>query len=117
MVEVCRGNVYLDIFEEEIDKYMEKGFSVVDSKTGKIIKQSYPTDIKELQKAYTEHVETINKLNLEIADLKSKLQKATAEGKTSAAPKGEKPEDNGWDDWEEAEEIDEPKKKSKKSKK
>lgn len=123
MVEVCRGNVFLDISEEEIEKYMAKGFSIVDEKTGKIIKQSIPTSLDELQKAYSEHVETIKKLTLENTQLKSKLQEKTAEVKTSAAPKGEKTvetkeseDDNSWDGWEEAEEIDEKPKKSKKSK-
>lgn len=117
MAEVCRGNVYLTIPEADIDKYMAKGFSVVDEKTGKIIKQSIPTSLDELQKAYSDHEATIKQLNSEIAILKSKLQAQTAGVKTSAAPKGEKKDANeGWDDWEEAEEIDEKPKKSKKSK-
>ena len=123
MVEVCRGNVYLDISNDEVEKYLAKGFSLVDPKTDKIIKQSIPTSIAELQKAYSDHVETIKQLNLEIARLKSKLQAQSAEGNTSAAPKGEleKAEESkvtsDWDDWAEAEEVDEkPKKKSKKSK-
>ena len=120
MVEVCRGNVYLDISNDEVDKYMAKGFSVVDAKTGKILKQSIPTSLDELQKAYSEHVETIKQLNLEIARLKSKLQAQVEGSKSSTSPKGEKaaePEsDNGWDDWSDAEEAEEkPKKKKKKS--
>lgn len=120
MVEVCRGNVYLDISNDEIDKYMAKGFSIVDKNTGKIIKQSIPTSLDELQKAYSEHVETIKQLNLEIARLKSKLQAQVEDSKPSTSPKGEKavePEsDNSWDDWNSAEEVDEkPKKKKKKS--
>lgn len=121
MVEVCRGNVYLDISNEEIEKYMAKGFSLVDAKTDRIIKQSIPTSLAELQKAYSEHVDTINQLNLEIARLKSKLQ-AQVEGKTSTSPQGEvekasEPEaTSDWDDWSSAEEVDEkPKKKKKKS--
>ena len=128
MVEVCRGNVYLDISEEEIDKYMAKGFSVVDKKTSKIIKQSIPTSLDELQKAYTDHINEIKNLKLENSQLKSKLQALTAEGKKpSAAPKGEKPvednkkpeSDDSWDDWADAEEVEaeeKPKKKRKSSK-
>lgn len=115
MVEVCRGNVFLDITEEEVEKYTAKGFSIVDAKTGKIIKQSIPTSLDELQKAYSEHVETIKKLKEELAILKSKLQAKPAEVKTSAAPKGENA-DEGWDEWEEAEEVEVKPKKSKKSK-
>ena len=125
MVEVCRGNVYLDITEEEVDKYMAKGFSIVDAKTGKIIKQSIPTSLEELQKAYTEHTKQIENLKLENSQLKFKLQALTAEGdKPSAAPKGEKPEeakkpesDDSWDDWADAEEVDEPEEKPKKKRK
>lgn len=124
MLEVCRGNVYLDISEDEVEKYLAKGFSIVDPKTDRIIKQSIPTSLSELQKAYSEHVDTINQLNLEVARLKSKLQ-AQAEGeKPSASPKGEvekaaEPEaTSDWDDWDSAEEVEEEKpKKSKKSKK
>lgn len=116
MIEVQRANVCLTIPEDEVEKYMAKGFSVIDSETGKIVKQSIPTDLRELQKAYTEHVETIKQLTSENASLKSLLQQGSV--KAPAAPKGEKAvkAEEDWGDWDSAEEIEEQPKKSKKSK-
>ena len=118
MVDVQRANVFLTIPEDQIDKYMAKGFSVVDA-NGKVIKQSVPTELGQLQKAYSEHVETIKHLNSEIANLRAKLQALTAGETTPAAPRGVKAEepdtaDEAWDEWSDAEEAEEkPKKKRK----
>ena len=118
MVEVQRANVFLTISEDEVDKYVAKGFSIVDPVTGKVIKQSIPNDLRELQKAYSEHEELIKKLKSENASLKSLLQQERE--KAPAAPKGEKkvaePEDDWGDDWDSAEQIEEKPKKGKKSK-
>ena len=124
MAEVQRGNVFLTIEDGEIPKYMAKGFSVVD-KFGHVIKQSVPTELGQLQKAYSEHVELIKKKDNEIASLKAELQalKAAGEKKSPAAkPKAKKEvveeeaSEDDWDDWADAEEVEEkPAKKSKKS--
>lgn len=129
MVEVQRGNVCLDIPEADIPKYMAKGFSVVDE-YGRVIKQSVPTEIGQLQKAYSEHVATIKAKDIEIASLKAELQalKTAEENKTSAvepkAPKKKKEvveepveeetSEEDWDDWGNAEEIVEEKPTKKK---
>ena len=114
MAQVQRANVILTIPNEDVDKYMAKGFSLID-KSGKVIKQSVPTELGQLQKAYSEHVAYIKKLESELAALKSIIQAPAGETKSPAAPKGEK-SDSGWDDWADAEEVDEkPKKKRKKS--
>lgn len=84
MAQVQRGNVFLEIPDEDINKYMAKGFSVVDAR-GNIIKQCMPTELTQLQRAYTEHEEIIKQLNSEIALLKIQL----AEAKASAAPTGD----------------------------
>lgn len=124
MAEVQRGNVFLTIDDEDIKKYMAKGFSVVDQ-FGKVIKQSVPTELGQLQKAYSEHTELIKQKDIEIASLKAELQalKSAEVKKTSAAkPKKvqeveEETSEADWDDWGDAEEVDEkPVKKSKKSK-
>lgn len=98
MAEVCKGNVYLTISEEEIDKYMSKGFSLVDEKTGKVIKQSIPTEIGSLQKLYSEQVELNKKLTEEIALLRNKiesLEKAEPTTKVGSASE----DSDSWDDW------------------
>lgn len=124
MADVQRGNVFLTINDADINKYMAKGFSVVD-KFGKVIKQSVPTELGQLQKAYSEHVELIKQKDTEIASLKAELQALkTAGEKKSPAAKSKKVQEveeesteADWDDWGDAEELDEkPVKKSKKSK-
>lgn len=119
MVNVQRANVFLTIPDEDIDKYMAKGFSIVDER-GNVLKQSIPTELLELQKAYTEHEEIIKRKDSEIADLRAQLQELAGAKKAPAAPKGEAPSkkekavDDSWDDWADAEEVDEkPKKKRK----
>lgn len=132
MVKVRRGNTTLRVDEVEVVKYMAKGFSVIDA-NGNIVKQSVPTEIGQLQKAYSEHVEVIKQKDAEIAKLKSEiesLKKEKAGEKKSSASKSklfpadeveesEKTEatEEGWDDWGDAEEIEEtkPVKKNKKS--
>ena len=114
MAGVQRGNVFLNVSEEEVNKYMAKGFSLVDEKTGRVIKQCVPTELGQLQKAYSEHVAQIEALTAEVERLKSELEgKKAGAKKTPAAPE---PEDEGWDDWAEAEEEPEEKPKKKKSK-
>lgn len=124
MVNVQKGNVFLNISNEEVDKYMAKGFSIVDE-FGRVIKQSIPTELGELQKAYSDHEEIIKKKDAEIAELKAEIQRLTAGADKTPAKEPESPaveeeetpaEDNGWDEWNEAEEIEEKPKKSKKSK-
>ena len=122
MANVRRANVFLTISDEDIDKYMAKGYSLVDAR-GNVIKQSIPTDLLELQRAFTEHTELIKKKDSEIADLRAQLKELT-EAKASVGSKGKAPKeskkaesktsDDSWDDWADAEEVDEkPKKKQK----
>lgn len=115
MAEVQRGNVFLTIQEDEIEKYMAKGFSVVD-KFGNVIRQSIPTELNQLQKAYSEHVDIINQKNAEIAKLKSEL-KALKEAGAKKAPAAE-PDSDTFEEWADAEVIDEevPAKKKRRSK-
>ena len=128
MVDVQRGNVFLTIDEEEIEKYMAKGFSVVDAQ-GRVIRESVPTDLRQLQKAYSEHLAIIKQKDSEIASLKSELLALKSAGvkKTPAsksklfnteeeAKPAESADSDGWDEWEEAEEVDEPKPTKKKKK-
>lgn len=131
MVKVKRGNVVLRVEEIEVNKYMAKGFSVIDG-NGNVIRQSVPTEIGQLQKAYSEHLQLLKEKDTEIAKLKSELEalkntktageKKTPAAKTKTAPikeEVEEPTDSAdWDGWDDAEELEEekPVKKSKKSK-
>ena len=97
MAEVCKGNVYLTIDEEDIEKYMAKGFSLVDEKTGRILKQSIPTEIGPLKKLYSEQVELNKKLTEEIAVLRNKIESLQQVEVEKSAPASE--DSATWDDW------------------
>ena len=108
MAQVQRGNVFLTVPEADVDKYMSKGFSLVDE-SGRVIKQCVPTEIGQLQKAYSEHVETIKQRDEEIAKLRAELEALKSAGvKKTPATKSESEE--SWDNWETSEE---PKRKKK----
>lgn len=83
-VEVRQGNVYLTINAEDVDRYMAKGFDVVDE-AGNVIKKSVPNDINVLRQAYEQHTAEIAKLREENESLKAQLKKA----KPKAEPKPE----------------------------
>lgn len=98
MAEVCKGNVYLTISKDEIDKYLSKGFSLIDEKTGKIIKQSIPTEVGPLQKLYEEQLAINKKLTDEIVVLRNKiesLQQVESVTQTDSTPEDSDP----WSDW------------------
>lgn len=111
MAEVCQGNVYLTVEEDEIDKYLAKGFSLVDERTGKILKQSVPTEIGPLKKLYTEQLELNKQLTSEIAVLRNKLESLEQKAEPAEPSVDSASEDSSsWDDW--AEEATPKKKKS-----
>ena len=69
MVTVKQANVVLTIEDDELDKYFEKGFSVID-KYGNVVKASVPTDVGTLQKAFKDHENTIKVQQEQIKALK-----------------------------------------------
>ena len=94
-VTVRKANVVLTINELDVERYMKKGFDVIDG-NGHVMKSAVPNDINVLQKAYTDHLNEIASLKAEIEQLKIQLEskkvaKATeevpAEEKTEEAPK------------------------------
>ena len=129
MVKVKRGNVVLRVEEIEVNKYMAKGFSVIDG-NGNVVRQSVPTEIGQLQKAYSEHMQLLKEKDTEIANLKAELNalkdKKAGEKKSPASKSKlfpaeevseEKTESTDWDDWGDAEELEEKPVKKKKSSK
>lgn len=69
-VTVRRGGSYLTIPALAVDRYIAKGYDVVDD-AGNIIQSGTPNDINILKRAYEEHVAEIKKLKEEIEQLKS----------------------------------------------
>lgn len=86
-VVVKRANVVLTINADDVERYIKKGFDVLDA-NGVVVKSATPNDINTLQKAYVEHLAEIKALKEEIAQLKaSKKSVAT----TTSEDVGEKP--------------------------
>ena len=83
-IEVRRGNVYLTIASELADRYVAKGFDIVDTE-GNVIKQSVPNDIQTLKASYEAHIQEIKDLKQEIKDLKTQLRESATpkEAKTT----------------------------------
>jgi len=101
MAQVQRANVFLTIPDEDITKYLAKGYNVIDPKTGAVIRQSVPTELNALQKAWSEHEELIKQKDSEIAKLKEELDKLkTVEvKKSSTSTVDNKIEDDELDNW------------------
>lgn len=70
MAIVKRANVRLRVPKEEADKYVSRGFDVINEK-GEVIKASTPTDISSLKVAYSRVLKENAKLKEEIEKLKS----------------------------------------------
>lgn len=70
-IRIRRANVVLDIRPEDKDRYMEQGFSVIDTK-GNVLEEAMPKDVLELQRMVTELRTEIEKKDKEIESLKKK---------------------------------------------
>lgn len=73
VVTVKRGGSYLTVPVMAVERYLAKGYDVVD-KNGQIIESSVPNDVNLLKMAFNEHTKKIQELEAEIAQLKSKKQ-------------------------------------------
>lgn len=71
MAIVERGNVVLEIADDDITRYLNKGYSVTDGK-GNIVKQAIPKDIGELQRLVIKYEQEVKELRAELEALKSK---------------------------------------------
>lgn len=88
-VEVRRGGSYLTIPVEAIDRYLAKGYDVVDS-DGNVLKESVPNDINSLKVAYEQHKAKIKELEATVLELKRELR-AKADVKPESADVEVKP--------------------------
>ena len=70
-VEVRRGGAFLTIPANAVDRYMARGYDVVDSE-GNVIRESIPNDLNALKIAYQKHI-------AEIADLKKQIEELKAD--------------------------------------
>ena len=81
-VEVRRGNEYLTVPEDAVDRYIAKGYDVLDNK-GNVVVESIPYDVATLRGAFVTHKAKIAELEAEVANLKEKL---AASSKPQATP-------------------------------
>lgn len=77
-ITVQRANVVLQIAEEQLDYYMNQGFSVIDAE-GNVIKSGVPKNVGTLQKAFIDHTKRIEELEKELEALKSKPKRQKKE--------------------------------------
>lgn len=82
-VEVRRGNEYLTIPEDAVDRYIAKGYDVLDA-VGNVVVESIPFDTVALRAAFTKHTTEIAALKSQIATLKAEL--AACKSKPQAEP-------------------------------
>lgn len=82
-VEVRRGGSYLTIPTDAVDRYLAKGYDVVDA-DGNVLKESVPHDVNALRAAYEQHVAKIKELEKTVLGLKHQLQNAA--NKTDEEP-------------------------------
>ncbi len=80
-IKVMRDNVVLSIDDRQKERYLDRGYSVIDT-NGNVVEQSEPKTLASLKTAYVEQKQQIKSLNEEIASLKAKI-----ESLTSAKPK------------------------------
>ena len=85
MTRIERGNVVLDVQDEEVEHYLLLGFNVTDSQ-GRIIKTSIPTNLGALQAAFVENQAIIADLRNTIAELTEEVERLKAENAKAKKP-------------------------------
>lgn len=71
-VGVQKANKFLRVPADAVDRYIAKGYDVVDE-DGQIVVKSIPNDVNTLKSEYSKQLETIKKLEAENAELKKQL--------------------------------------------
>lgn len=84
MKQVRRANVILTIKDDQVDRFIQKGYDLLDD-VGNVVRSHETNDPEELQKRLKEAEQVIQKLELEIKQLKEK--KAEPVSKKSAPKK------------------------------
>jgi len=79
-VRVRRGGSYLTIPSSAVDRYMAKGYDVVDNMRN-VLKESIPNDINLLKAAYDKHVAEIR----ELKKINAELERQLADASTTAS--------------------------------
>ena len=78
MIYAERGNKVVSITEDAISRYVEQGYVIKDT-NGNILRDTVPTDMASLKKAYVESKNEIKALKEEIAKLNAQLVEKTTQ--------------------------------------
>ena len=78
MIYAERGNKVVSISEDAISRYVEQGYVIKDA-SGKILRDTVPTDMASLKKAFIECREENKALKEEIAKLNAQLVEKTTQ--------------------------------------
>lgn len=85
MIKVRRANVILEIEDDadNIQRYLDKGYSLIDQKTEEVIREAIPHDVNGLRALVAKQQDTIKELQakLESATEKSVAKKPTGRKK------------------------------------
>ena len=77
LIKVRRANVILQIEDDadNIQRYLDKGYSLIDQKTEEVIKEAIPNDVNELRALVVKQQKTIEELQAKLAGDKEKPSK------------------------------------------
>lgn len=76
MAFIQRANVILEVKDDQVERFLDQGYDVVDE-TGNVIQKSVPQDLGTLRKAYLDNMAEIDALKVEIKKLKASKKTST----------------------------------------
>lgn len=77
MPRMTRGNAVMYVQEHEVQYYLSKGYNLTSDGGGKILKESVPTDMQQLQRHFVDSNKRIAELEAEVARLTRQLTEAS----------------------------------------
>ena len=68
LTKVRRGNVILEIEDDadNVQRYLDKGYSLIDQETEEVIKEAIPNDVNELRALVVKQRKTIEELQAKL---------------------------------------------------
>ena len=68
LIKVRRGNVILEIEDDadNVQRYLDKGYSLIDQETEEVIKEAIPNDVNELRALVVKQRKTIEELQAKL---------------------------------------------------
>jgi microcompartment protein CcmL/EutN len=87
MIKVRNGNVILEVEgdEDNVQRYLDKGFSIVDPVTEQVIKEAIPNTVNELKVLVIKQKNRIAELEAELSELKNSDEEEKPKKRTRKA--------------------------------